>query len=187
MAVTLDRSGGTKASGGDVIVGKSSDATLLRQAKFSDEQQALLRKVFAQYAKGPTLSQSQLSQCLADNGCRGSASAYFAAFDRNLNKSWIDSNDFIVGVASLDPLTPHSGAWLAERARCIYRFYAAGSTSLSHAQLSAVIEDAAYVTGSRESVAQRAKVVNPAGAGPVPVFEENFALKDGYWIPRLLV
>ena len=83
----------------------------------------MLRKLFAQYAKGPALSQAELASCLAAHGCRGSASAYFNAFDRTQKKTWINQDDFVLGCAALDPLTPHMGGWSAERARAIFRFY----------------------------------------------------------------
>jgi len=168
MAVTLERSrkdgGGGRTNAEDTMVGSSSDSTLLRAARFDEGQQTLLRKLFATYAQGPTLSQSQLAKCLADHGCRGSASAYFSAFDRKGNRTWIDSSDFLVGVAALDPLTQHTGPWLAERARCIFRFYAAGSSNMMMKQLVQVIADGSYVAGdSHESPDQRARALNPAG------------------------
>ena len=168
MAVTMERSrkedGSGRAKTGDTMTGSSSDSTLLRAAQFDEGQQTLLRKLFATYSQGPTLSSSQLAKCLADHGCRGSASAYFSAFDRNGNRTWIDSSDFLVGIAALDPLTPHTGPWLAERARLIFRFYASGSSNMLMKQLVQVIDDGSYIAGdSHESPEQRARILNPGG------------------------
>jgi len=169
MAVTMERArtegdGGGRNKAADTMMGSSSDSTLLRAARFDEGQQTLLRKLFATYSQGPTLSASQLAKCLADHGCRGSASAYFSAFDRKGNRTWIDSSDFVVGIAALDPLTPHTGPWLAERARLIFRFYASGSSNMLMKQLVQVVDDGSYIAGdSHDSPDQRARAINPGG------------------------
>jgi hypothetical protein len=53
-----------------------------------------------------------------DHGCRGSAKAYFAAFDRKSRRTWIDASDFVAGVAALDPLTLQVGGQRHNQASC---------------------------------------------------------------------
>lgn len=109
-----------------------------------------LRELFQEFSNGgPTLRASQLGALLHDLGCRGQAKAYFAAFDRRGNQTWIDMEDFAVGVAVLDPgFARRSTLWQAERAAAIFRFYTGGKPRMSHATLETVIEDAHRVSGS---------------------------------------
>eukprot|EP00039_Didymoeca_costata_P009878 m.131637 g.131637 ORF g.131637 m.131637 type:complete len:409 (-) comp14630_c0_seq4:1086-2312(-) len=125
---------------------------LLREAQFDDAIRGELRGLFRKYSEGaPSLSPAQLSQLLRDFKCYGPPQAYFMAMDRSKNKTWISVKDFELGIAALDPLTPHAGGWRSERARQIFRFYNSGRREMDLSTLAAMIEDLQAVAGTHRS------------------------------------
>jgi hypothetical protein len=80
----------------------SIDATLLRVASYGPDEVGLLKKLFANYAEGPTLSAAKLARLLnvrtAPYGCEVSriSTLVLCAFSRFLAPSWVRRMEALV-------------------------------------------------------------------------------------------
>lgn len=96
-------------------------------------------------------------------------SRYWAAFDRDAKKSWIGLSEFALGCAALDPLTPHTGRWRAERAKYIFRFYSRGKPTLSADQLREIGDHIDYIADSRGAQAEMFAATHTHSRKPMPL------------------
>ena len=131
--------------------------SLLSAAKIGPAERTRISALWDAYAgDSRTMSESSFVECMASLGVRRPrAAVYFRGFNTSRPVGVLDYHQFEVGLIAMDPMTPHGGAWGAERLTYIFSLYDVdGDSAISGPEFAAMVADIARAKAKTSIVSE---------------------------------